>query len=71
MNAVVGRRPQGNWQGWFAAAGSFSRILFSITSGYIAHYGDITTVFIVLCVILLIANILVAMSSRTLALLSL
>jgi len=67
---VVGRRPQGDWQGWLAAAGSFARILFSVTSGYIAHYGDITTVFIILFVVLVITNIFVAMSAHTLAKLS-
>ena len=39
-------------------------------SGYIAHYDDITTVFVVLFINLLISNIFVAMSSKTLTTLS-
>ena len=68
---VVGRRPQGVWQGWWAAAGSSSRIVFSIMTGYIIHYDDVTTVFIVLFVVLVISNIYVAMNARTMAALSL
>lgn len=39
-------------------------------SGYISEYDDITTVFIVLFVVLVVSNIFVAMSSKTLTLLS-
>mmetsp|Transcript_34165 Transcript_34165/g.72791 ORF Transcript_34165/g.72791 Transcript_34165/m.72791 type:complete len:499 (+) Transcript_34165:209-1705(+) len=70
FSKVVGRRPQGTLQGWFASAGSLARILFPVMSGYIAQYDDITTVFIVLFVNLVISNIFVAMSSRTLNALS-
>ena len=68
--AVVGRRPQGTLQGWFASAGSLARILFPVMSGYIAQYDDITTVFAVLFVVLVVSNIFVAMSARTLTALS-
>ena len=67
---VVGRRPQGTLQGWFASAGSLARIIFPVMAGYISQYDDITTVFILLCVVLIISNIFVAMSSKTLAALS-
>ena len=67
---VVGRRPQGTLQGYFASAGSLARILFPVMSGYIAHYDDITTVFVVLFINLLISNIFVALSSKTLTTLS-
>ena len=67
---VVGRRPQGTLQGWFASAGSLARIFFPVMSGYISEYDDITTVFIVLFVVLVVSNIFVAMSSKTLTLLS-
>jgi hypothetical protein len=67
---VVGRIAQGPLQGWFAAAGSLSRILFPIMAGYIAHYDDMTTIFIVLFVVLVVANITVAMTARTLTVLS-
>jgi len=70
FSKVVGRRPQGTLQGWFASAGSLARIIFPVTSGYIAQYDDITTVFIILFVVLVISNIFVAMSSRTLNALS-
>lgn len=71
FSKVVGRRPQGEWQGWFAASGSFARILFSVSSGYIAHYGDITTVFIILFGVLVTSIIFVAISAKTLVSLSL
>lgn len=70
FSKVVGRRPQGTLQGYFASAGSLARILFPVMSGYIAHYDDITTVFVVLFINLLISNIFVAMSSKTLTTLS-
>ncbi|KAL7543536.1 hypothetical protein ACHAXR_012811 [Thalassiosira sp. AJA248-18] len=70
FSKVVGRRPQGTLQGWFASAGSLARILFPIMAGYISQYDDITTVFTILFVVLVISNIFVAMSSRTLTILS-
>ena len=57
-------------QGWFASAGSLARILFPVMSGYISEYDDITTVFIVLTVVLVISNVFVAMSARTMETLS-
>lgn len=70
FSKVVGRRPQGTLQGWFASAGSLARIIFPVMSGYIAQYDDITTVFIGLFVVLVISNIFVAISARTLTALS-
>ncbi|KAL9181284.1 hypothetical protein ACHAXT_010089 [Thalassiosira profunda] len=70
FSKVVGRRPQGTLQGWFASAGSLARILFPVMSGYISEYDDITTVFIVLTVVLVISNVFVALSRNTLETLS-
>lgn len=66
----MGRIAQGTMQGWFAAAGSLSRVFFPIMAGYIAHYDDMTTIFIVLFVVLVIANVTVALTARTLTVLS-
>ena len=65
-STVVGRRPQGTLQGYFASAGSLARILFPIMSGYIISYDSINTVMIVLFVNLIIANCFVALNSKTL-----
>mmetsp|Transcript_29881 Transcript_29881/g.61679 ORF Transcript_29881/g.61679 Transcript_29881/m.61679 type:complete len:510 (+) Transcript_29881:249-1778(+) len=70
FSKVVGRRPQGTLQGWFASSGSLARILFPIMSGYITQYDDITTVFIVLFVNLVISNCFVAFNAKTLNALS-
>jgi len=70
FSKVVGRRPQGTLQGWFASAGSLARIIFPIISGYIAQYDDTTTVFIFLFIILVISNVFVAMAAPTLIALS-
>jgi ceroid-lipofuscinosis MFS transporter 7 len=70
FSKIVGRKAQGTMQGWFASAGSLARVLFPVVSGYITQYDDITTVFKVLFGILLVSNILVALSSSTLTALS-
>jgi len=70
FSKIVGRKAQGTMQGWFASAGSLARVLFPVMSGYITQYDDITTVFKVLFGILLVSNILVALSSSTLTALS-
>ncbi|KAL7516022.1 hypothetical protein ACHAWX_001080 [Stephanocyclus meneghinianus] len=70
FSKVVGRRPQGTLQGYFASAGSLARILFPVMSGYISTYDSINTVMVVLFVNLIIANCFVAMSRRTLEALS-
>ena len=70
FSKVVGRRPQGTLQGYFASAGSLARILFPVIAGYISQYDDITTVFIMLFVILVVSNVFVAMSASTLTALS-
>lgn len=70
FSKIVGRRPQGTLQGWFASAGSLARILFPIMSGYIANYASMPTLFIVLTCILLTSTFFVLYSRRTLAILS-
>mmetsp|Transcript_17223 Transcript_17223/g.37374 ORF Transcript_17223/g.37374 Transcript_17223/m.37374 type:complete len:517 (-) Transcript_17223:95-1645(-) len=70
FSKVVGRRPQGTLQGYFASAGSLARILFPIMSGYIAHYDSLNTVFIVLFVNLVVSNCFVAICRKTLEALS-
>lgn len=70
FSKVVGRRPQGTLQGWFASAGSLARIIFPVISGYISEYDDITTVFVLLFVVLVISNVFVALSAKTLTTLS-
>merc|ERR1711865_388365 len=70
FSKVVGRRPQGTLQGWFASAGSLARIIFPVISGYISEYDDITTMFILLFVILVTSNVFVALSAKTLTTLS-
>lgn len=70
FSKIVGRRPQGTLQGWFASAGSLARIIFPVMSGYIAQYDDITTVFILLFGILVVSMVFVAMSAKTLTTLS-
>merc|ERR1711862_201667 len=37
FSKIVGRRPQGTLQGYFVSAGALARIIFPISSGYIAH----------------------------------
>jgi MFS transporter, ceroid-lipofuscinosis neuronal protein 7 len=70
FSKIVGRRPQGELQGWFASAGSLARILFPVASGYIAHYADMSTLFIILTCVLSISIMFVAASRQTLTLLS-
>jgi MFS transporter, ceroid-lipofuscinosis neuronal protein 7 len=70
FSKIVGRRPQGALQGWFASAGSLARIMFPIASGYIAHYADMSTLFIVLTTVLSISIFFVFASRQTLTLLS-
>lgn len=70
FSKIVGRRPQGALLGWFASAGSLSRIMFPILSGYIARYSEISTLFIVLTCVLSISIFFVFVSRKTLSLLS-
>ena len=70
FSKIVGRRPQGELQGWFASAGSLARILFPVASGYIAHYAEMSTLFIILTSVLSISIIFVLASRETLILLS-
>ena len=63
---VVGRRPQGTLQGYFASAGSLARIIYPIMSGYIISYDSINTVMVVLFVNLMLVNTFVAINSKTL-----
>lgn len=70
FSKIVGRRPQGMLLGWFASAGSLSRILFPVMSGYIAEYNDISSLFILLTCVLTVSIFFVFISRRTLTLLS-
>ena len=70
FSKIVGRRPQGALQGWFASAGSLARILFPIVSGYVARYSSISLLFVLLTSVLTISIIFVFASRRTLGLLA-
>jgi len=70
FSKIVGRRPQGALQGWFASAGSLARILFPVVSGYIARYADMSTLFITLTCVLTISIVFVFAARNTLTLLS-
>ena len=70
FSKIVGRRPQGALQGWFASAGSLARILFPILSGYVAQYSSISVLFILLTTVLTISIGFVFTARRTLELLS-
>uniref|UniRef100_A0A7S2K957 Major facilitator superfamily (MFS) profile domain-containing protein n=1 Tax=Leptocylindrus danicus TaxID=163516 RepID=A0A7S2K957_9STRA len=52
FSKVVGRRRQGKLLGWFASAGSFSRMIFPIMSGYVAQYEGNSALFVVLVCVL-------------------
>ena len=67
---VVGRRPQGALQGWFASAGSLARLSFPIMSGYIAKYAGISTLFFVLVGVLGTATTITMVNRKTLEFLS-
>ena len=49
---VVGRRPQGILQGYFASAGSLARMIFPISSGYMMHLCGPTVLFCILIAII-------------------
>lgn len=70
FSKIVGRRPQGALQGWFASAGSLARIMFPIVSGYVAEYASISALFILLTTVLSISIAFVFVARRTLGLLS-
>jgi MFS transporter, ceroid-lipofuscinosis neuronal protein 7 len=68
--AVVGRRPQGEVQGWFASAGSLARLLFPIMSGYITKYAGISVLFQLLTVVLVVSTLITLYNHKTLTFLS-
>lgn len=70
FSKIVGRRPQGTLQGWFASAGSLARILFPIASGYVAQYSSISVLFVALTCVLTVSIIFVFSARRTLGLLA-
>eukprot|EP00542_Grammatophora_oceanica_P012086 CAMPEP_0194030568 /NCGR_PEP_ID=MMETSP0009_2-20130614/3999_1 /TAXON_ID=210454 /ORGANISM="Grammatophora oceanica, Strain CCMP 410" /LENGTH=527 /DNA_ID=CAMNT_0038670533 /DNA_START=44 /DNA_END=1627 /DNA_ORIENTATION=- len=70
FSKIVGKRPQGTLLGWFSSAGSGSRVIFPLISGYVAGYNDITTLFWILTGVLLTATICTWISRTTLSLLS-
>merc|ERR1712150_467254 len=63
FSKIVGRRPQGTLQGLFVSAGSLSRIIFPIASGYIAHLFGLQPLF-TLVVIVLSITVLSALVNR-------
>lgn len=68
--AVVGRRPQGTLQGWYASAGSLARILFPLLSGYILNFKNVETLFGIITFVLLLSAVFVLYSRKALTLLS-
>jgi len=48
FSKLLGRGPQGAMLGWFSSAGSLSRMVFPITSGYVADMADMSIVFMIL-----------------------
>ena len=57
FSKIISDGPQGEMLGWFASAGSFARIIFPITAGFISNfYGD-NLIFIIITLILLISII--------------
>lgn len=56
--------------GWFSSAGSLARMIFSITSGYTAHFDDVSTLFYLLTFVLTVSSIFVVCSRETLKTLS-
>ena len=67
---VVGRRPQGTLQGMFASAGSFARIFFPISSGYLVHFTGTTVLFCMLIFIIAFTIIFALYYKKTLEKLS-
>jgi MFS transporter, ceroid-lipofuscinosis neuronal protein 7 len=70
FSKIVGRRPQGVLQGYFASAGSLARIIFPVVSGYIANYRDDSAVFWLLTLILGVSTIFTLSCRSTLDMLS-
>ena len=67
---VVGRRPQGELMGWFAAAGSLARLVFPIVSGYVEHYLGVLALFYILTGILGVSTAVTLFYQSTLTILS-
>merc|ERR1712151_237626 len=53
FSKIVGRRPQGTLQGLFASAGSLSRIIFPIASGYISKLFGLEPLLVFIIVVIL------------------
>lgn len=70
FSKIVGRRPQGYLQGWFASAGSLARMFFPILSGYMAELSTVQFLFGVLTAILMTSIFFVLRARNTLNLLS-
>jgi len=70
FSKIVGRRPQGALQGWFASAGSLARIIFPIMTGLVSHYFSTSCLFFILTAVLVISIIFVFSARRTLGLLA-
>jgi MFS transporter, ceroid-lipofuscinosis neuronal protein 7 len=67
---VVGRRHQGELQGWFASAGSLARMIFPIMTGYVTTYIGLQSLFCILISVLIVSTVFVAWARTTLTLLS-
>lgn len=70
FSKIIGRRPQGYLQGWFASAGSLARMFFPILSGFVAHYSSEQALFAILTSILVLSAVFVLLTRETLNLLS-
>jgi len=70
FSKIVGRRPQGTLQGMFASAGSFARIFFPISSGYLVHFTGTTVLFCMLIFIIAFTIIFALYYKKTLEKLS-
>jgi len=63
FSKIIDEGPQGQMLGWFASAGSSSRIIFPITSGIVsAYYGNYTIFFV--CSVMMACSIAVSISFR-------
>lgn len=70
FSKIVGRIPQGALMGWFSVVGAGSRVVYPIVSGYIVHYQNVGTLFIILIFTLGLAIAYVATNRATLSHLS-
>ncbi|GAX17281.1 MFS transporter, ceroid-lipofuscinosis neuronal protein 7 [Fistulifera solaris] len=70
FSKVVGRRPQGTLQGWYASAGSLARVVFPLLSGYILKFKDVETLFGIITFVLILSALTVLYFQKSLTFLS-